>query len=91
MLHLDWQWLPIGAGSYKEFQYYLMKLWLPSTCSFLLYITFFKSMVNISLAEVTSAQNPEPGTQNSEPSTRNVFTWVPTKKIRHLETLYKDF
>jgi len=38
--------------SYTSFQYYLMKLWLPSCCSLLLYIIFLDSMIDVSLAEV---------------------------------------
>lgn len=48
------QWLPTPYNSFDEFQYYLMKLWLPSIFSVVCYVLFSSYMQHISVAEVLS-------------------------------------
>lgn len=48
------QWLPAPYNSFDAFQYYLMKLWVPSIFSFVFYFTFSSYMKHISVAEVLS-------------------------------------
>jgi hypothetical protein len=48
------QWLPVGYISYDSFQYYLMKLWMPSLFSVMVYCIWNSSMQVISPSEVLS-------------------------------------
>jgi len=44
-------WLPLPYNQYRDFQWYLMKLWLPSCMSLGLYLYYSEYMTNISIVE----------------------------------------
>jgi len=48
----DATWLPLPYRKFRDFQHYLIKLWLPTLISTIVYLTYIESMQRVALIEV---------------------------------------